>query len=483
MLGAVNIAAERGEVSMKTELPASNPAPHEQYRVGQAPSLAVDRDRPAMANSTGAPGHSIASSPIIGIAENNALWTFAWKNLITRPTRTVLAILGLTIPVLAFLGLFSLSGGIRHLMGDTLARMQNLIVLSQNATVPVLSDLPPEVGDALRRVPGVRVAAAEVWKAAPPIDGRGGNLGAAAFGMLTKSKAHAMEGLLNMVAVQGQDLREHARLKSATIAHSILPASQGGGRMLNASDAGRPNVVISTKIAHDYPNADGTPKRVGQTIRLGTHEYAIVGLYNTGSLLIDATIAMDIGTARRLFGLRSDAVSVYNVEPQDAADSDALADRIERTVSGVRAQRISQFDVTVAAVMGRLDLFLLLAVALAMLVGGVGIANTMLMSTSERYIEFGVMRTNGWTRRNVLLLVTAESAILGGLSGSLGSALATAGVFALNQFLEGFALDLRPGLVAASVATALAIATLSGLYPAWKASRMTPMDAIRHSVT
>src|SRR5918912_601624 len=67
------------------------------------------------------------------------MWSFAWKNLITRPTRTALAVLGLTIPVLAFLGLFSLTGGIRHLMGDTLASMDNLMVLSANALAPVLS--------------------------------------------------------------------------------------------------------------------------------------------------------------------------------------------------------------------------------------------------------------------------------------------------------------------------------------------------------
>jgi putative ABC transport system permease protein len=93
------------------------------------------------------------------------------------------------------------------------------------------------------------------------------------------------------------------------------------------------------------------------------------------------------------------------------------------------------------------------------------------------------MRTNGWTRRNVMHLVTAESALLGLLSGLLGAGLATAGVLTVNRFLEGFSLDLSPALIAASLAGALAIATLSGLYPAWKASRMTPMDAIRHSLT
>jgi putative ABC transport system permease protein len=412
------------------------------------------------------------------------MWPFAWKNLVTRPTRTALAVLGLTIPVLAFLGLFSLSGGIRHLMGDTLASMDNLMVLSANAPAPVFSDLPPGTGHALRKVPGVRVAAAEVWKVAPPIDGQGGGgLGGAALSMLTKPKDLGFKRLLNMITVEGQDIREHAKLKSATINHSILPSSKGGGRMLNESDAGKPYVVISTKIAHDYPNADGSPRRVGQTIRLGSQDFTIVGLYDTGSLLIDATIVMDIDMARTLLGLGPNAVSTFNVEPVDSAQSDTLAERIEQAVPGVRVQRISQFNLTVGAIMGRLDLFLLLAVALAVLVGGVGIANTMLMSTSERYIEFGVMRTVGWTRRDVLALVTAESALLGLLSGLLGAGLAMVGVLTVNRFLEGFSLELSPWLIAASLAAALGIATLSGLYPAWKASRMTPMDAIRHSVT
>jgi putative ABC transport system permease protein len=357
------------------------------------------------------------------------------------------------------------------------------MVLSANAPAPVFSDLPPGTGEALRKVPGVRVVAPEVWKVSPPIDGRGGSLGAVAIGMLTKPKDQAVKSLFNMVSIEGQDIREHMKLRSATISQSILPASKGGGRMLNESDVGKPNVVISTKIARDYPNADGSPKKVGQTIRLGTKDFTIVGIYETGSLVLDATIVMDIGTARELLGLSRDAVSTYNVEPVDFAQADKLAERIEQSVPGVRAQRISQFNLTVGAVMGRLDLFLLLAVALAVLVGGVGIANTMLMSTTERYVEFGVMRTNGWTRRNVMHLVTAESALLGLLSGLLGAGLATAGVLTVNRFLEGFSLDLSPALIAASLAGALAIATLSGLYPAWKASRMTPMDAIRHSLT
>ena len=94
---------------------------------------------------------------------------------------------------------------------------------------------------------------------------------------------------------------------------------------------------------------------------------------------------------------------------------------------------MSQFNLHVGTIMGKLNLFLLFTVGLAVLVGGVGIANTMLMSTMERFVEFGVMRTNGWTRRNILGLVTAESALLGRDLRRWAGLLAFAGVFAVNR--------------------------------------------------
>ena len=97
---------------------------------------------------------------------------------------------------------------------------------------------------------------------------------------------------------------------------------------------------------------------------------------------------------------------------------------------------MSQFNIQVGDIMGKLDLSCSLTVGLALLVGGVGIANTMLMSAMERIVEFGVMRANGWTRRNILSLVTVESALLGLLSGILGSILAVDGVLVLNAFSD-----------------------------------------------
>jgi putative ABC transport system permease protein len=409
---------------------------------------------------------------------------FAWQNLTTRPTRTFLAVLGLTIPIVAILGLFSLTHGIRSLMGNTLARMNGLMVLRAASPAPVFSDLPASMADDLRQIPGSRIIAPEVWRISPPIEGR--NLIAkAAAQMLIKKGTDKMAGFAETILIEGQQLPEHLHLKSGVFQQGLLPPEKGGGRFLSLEDIGKPNVLISTKIARDYPNSDGSHKKVGDSILIGGKKFEVIGLYETGSLLIDTTIVMEITTARELLNVDKNSVSAFYVEPQPLVDLSDLGDRIASKLDDVQFHTMTQFNVQVGDIMGKLELFLSLTIGLALLVGGVGIANTMLMSTMERIVEFGVMRANGWTRGNILGLVTVESALLGLLSGILGSILAFAGVEILNGFLTELELrlELTPGLVAVSILTAILIAMAAGLYPAWRASRMTPMDAIRNEAS
>ena len=78
----------------------------------------------------------------------------------------------------------------------------------------------------------MRVVAPEVWKIAPPIDGKGG-LGAAAIGLLSRPREAGLKSLAKMVMIEGQDIPEHLKLKSAVFAKSILPRERGGGRFLD----------------------------------------------------------------------------------------------------------------------------------------------------------------------------------------------------------------------------------------------------------
>jgi putative ABC transport system permease protein len=412
------------------------------------------------------------------------MWRFAWQNLITRPTRTLLAVVGLTIPIIAILGLFSLTHGIRTLMGTTLARINGVMVMRANSPAPIFSDLPAKLVDDLRKIRGARIVAPEVWRICPTLDGR--NLFArAAARLLTRKGDQRFTAFAETIVVEGQSLPEHLHLKSGVYEQGLLPPEKGGGRFLQMDDVGKPNVLISTKIARDYPDVDGTPKEVNDTILIGGKPFKIIGIYETGSLLVDLTVVTEITTARKMLNVDEGNVSVFYLEPDPFTDVTALTDRITRAVPNVTVRSLSQFNLQVGNIMGKLDTFLVMTVGLALLVGGVGIANTMLMSAMERFVEFGVMRANGWTRRNILGLVTAESALLGLVCGLLSSILAFVAVVVLNSLLSRYELrlELTVDLVATSIGVAILIATFAGLYPAWRASRMTPMDAIRNEAS
>jgi putative ABC transport system permease protein len=415
------------------------------------------------------------------------MWKFAWRNLLTRPLRTILALIGLSVPILGVLGLFSVSGGLRNLVGTTLDQIQGLIIVRENALSPVFSNLPANLEPRLRAVPGVRAVAAEILDTAPPIEGRSAMLNSTAdLVNPLKSRQQKMQSVLDMPLIEGQDIPAHEDTRGSVFPRKMLPPEQGGGRFLNRSDIGKPHIVISSKLARDFPvvGADGTerPRQVGDSLAIGGRPFTIVGLYDTGSMFLDVVILMDIDVARQVLGLGADTVSNYYVESMDPDGLDAVAAAIEAEITEppLDARSMTEFSDNFGRLLGQLDTFLLMVVSLALLVGVVGIINTMLMSTTERFAEFGVLRTNGWSKGNVLGLVTAESAFLGLMAGAIGCVLAVLGTTIANQFIGGgLRLVVTPSLLLLGLGLSVAMGTLGGLYPAWRAARLVPMEAIR----
>ena len=401
---------------------------------------------------------------------------FAWLNLLTRPLRTFLALVGLSVPILGVLGLFSVSDGLRNLVGNTLDKIKGVMVLRENVPTPVFSKLPASLGDKLRAIPGVRAVAPEVWGLPPTIEDVS-LIPRNPLEFLQKTKEQKIQSFLDATVIQGQDIAAHKPLKSA-----VYPSALKEGRFLQVSDRGSKNIVISRKIAGEHKDAAGKPKQVGDQLKIGSEKFTIIGIYETGSMLLDPIIVMDIETARKVVGASEDQVSSYYVEADDPGAIDEIARRIEEAITEPRldARSMSEFAANFGTVMGQLDTFLLMTVSLALIVGVVGIINTMLMSTTERFAEFGVLRTNGWSRSNVLTLVTIESAYLGLMSGVVGCVMAYTLTQLANQFLQGgLSLQFTPRLIGLGLALSVVMGTLGGLYPAWKASRLVPMDAIR----
>jgi putative ABC transport system permease protein len=413
------------------------------------------------------------------VSRNTGLWIFGLRNLIRRPIRTILTLIGLSVPVLGVLGLFSLSSGIRNLLDDTLAQVQGILVLRENAPIDLFSELPAGMAETLSTVPGVRVVAPQVWKIAPAIEGRS-LIPRSAARVHGDSRQLTLQGLLDHLEIEGQDVAAHARLHRDVYRSKLLPPNRGGGRFLDPRDIAQPHIVISTKIARDFPGPRGDPRAVGDQLRIGGQLFTIIGIYETGSLFLDGIIVMDMTTCRRLLNLNDHTVSCFLVEPADLARTDEVADAIKRAIPGVDARTMSEFRIGVGQFLSQLDLLLLIVISLALVVGSVGILNTMLMSTSERLAEFGILRTNGWSRGELLRLVLCESVSLGLLAGILGCLLALVALIALNPLLEGGVRLIMSGrLLLLGLGLAIVLGTLGGLYPAWRVSRLAPMESIR----
>jgi putative ABC transport system permease protein len=397
---------------------------------------------------------------------------FAWRNLLTRPMRTILALIGLSVPILGVIGLFSVSNGLRDLVGDTLSQVEGLMVIRENVPSPVMSDLPASLADDLRRLPGVRAVAPEVWRIAPSIEGRG---------MLARSltsKKGMVGSVFDQPVISGQDIASHMNLNSAVFPRALK--EHGEGRFLTLQDRGSSNIVISRKLARDFADEKGNPRKLGDHLRIADRNFTIIGIYETGSLLLDVVIVMDIDSARDVLKIAKESISSIYVEASDPGGYDALSAAIENAHPGVNARTMNDVKANFGSLMGQVDKLLLLTVSLALVVGIVGIINTMLMSTTERFVEFGVLRTNGWSEADILTLVTLESAFLGLLAGVVGCIFALVGTRIANQFISGGVhLGITPGMLALGVGLSVVMGTLGGLYPAWRAARLVPMEAIR----
>ncbi|TLM68155.1 MAG: ABC transporter permease [Deltaproteobacteria bacterium] len=203
----------------------------------------------------------------------------------------------------------------------------------------------------------------------------------------------------------------------------------------------------------------------------------------------DVTVFLPLATAQRLFGTGSH-VSYLAVKVDDVTGIDLAIERIREQVSlGVVSDR--QMLASVLAIVGSVNVTLQLIAAVAVLAAAFGIVNTMLTATYERKREIGILQALGATRRTIFTLFLVESGLYGLLGGVCGVGsgllftLAVAPHLEQNAFTSfvkgsgGIGLP-DPLVIGGAILFSAAVAVLAGLYPAWRASRLSPVEAISY---
>ena len=245
---------------------------------------------------------------------------------------------------------------------------------------------------------------------------------------------------------------------------------------------------------------------VGQSLRIDRQPFTVVGVLKKqgwgrfgnldGSAIIPLTVAQDrlrpAFTAHRHRGEYT--VSEIHVNAASIERANAAARQIEQTLRlrrALTADEPNDFSIDnqawllerVNSVAATLTAFLAGIGAISLLVGGIGIMNIMLVSVTERTREIGLRKAVGAHNRDILLQFLAEALMLTLVGGLIGIAIS----FGLAEVVESFSTPdfplvvlIEPGSLAAAVSVSAACGLLFGLYPAIRATRLDPIEALRH---
>jgi len=257
-------------------------------------------------------------------------------------------------------------------------------------------------------------------------------------------------------------------------------------------------VLLGLNVYNELFDADEYP--VDQTVRINGMAFRVIGVMEEqgggpggsedDNVLIPLTTAQD-----RLFKQKT-VSGDYQVSVIYASiiDSDRIEAAQESIAEVMRQRRditylddddfsiVSQNDIIAVFgdILGALTIFLGAIAGISLLVGGIGIMNIMLVSVTERTREIGLRKAVGAKRRDVLFQFLIEAVTLAIFGGMLGIALGVSGAMAISNAFDAFEAVVGIDAVLLSLFFSMAVGLFFGIYPAYRASRLNPIDALRY---
>ena len=398
---------------------------------------------------------------------------YAFKGLRDRRTRSVLTILGISIGIIAVITLVSNTSGFDNFLTDVLSRIgtNNIWIIPLEESVK-FTDTDVMM---LSRLPGV--------KATAPF-------------YLTRVmlKAGSIEKQVNFLATDPRVIK------------LILPDLK-----LKEGDPLQPADVAVVALGYKVANPPEDPnKRIrlyssvsvllqeGSTMK--ARSFMVGAIYDefgsTPYLDVDNSILGTVEAARNLFEFKYYPAIVIVAESPDAVEP--LIHTL-RGIYGEDVEIISPLTIVrnVRAIIFNFSIFMLIVASISLVVAGIGIMNTMIMSVMERTREIGILRAIGFSQRDVAMIFLAEAALIGAIGGVIGILLGVSASLTMGDvFGRMFQVEeastqmagalqisytpvISPDLLLESFLFAILVGIFSGLYPALKAARMDPVQALR----
>jgi putative ABC transport system permease protein len=369
--------------------------------------------------------------------------TLIGKNVLNRPMRTALTALGLSVAIAAVIILVGISWNFeRSFLAIYRSKGIDMVIVRAGSSNQLASSLDVRLADRLRQIDGV---------------------------------ADVAPSLMDTVAFEDKNL-------ASVLVEGWEPESLmfRGIRLLSGRPLRRGDdraVLLGRVLALNLG------KMVGDLLDVAGESFRVVGIFESDSLFENGALIMPLTTLQKMMGREGQATGlVVAAKSSDPAYLDGLRRGIEQAIPGVAATPAR--DYVVADTQIRLAKAMAWTTAvIAMVMGALGMLNTMLMSIFERTREIGILRAVGWRRSRVLALVLGEALAIALAGTAIGGVLAALGLRALmlSPTARGF-IDphIPPEVLGIALIMGVGLSLLGGLYPAARAAALDPTEALRH---
>jgi putative ABC transport system permease protein len=399
-------------------------------------------------------------------------FALAFKNLRHRGIRSWLTLLGIFIGVTAVISLISLSGGLKAAVVSQFG-VSNMEVITIQAG-GINSVGPPGTGvteplikgdaEAIERLSSIEIA----------------------FGRIISSGKVEFNNQINFVYLASIPVGNNRK-----IVYEIIDLEIEQGRALRDGDT---NKVI---LGHNfYTNKQKFEKIIspGDKILIQDKKFEVVGIAKKkGSFVLDNAIFMNEDSMRDLldYGNKVDII-LAKVKSKDVMER--AKEEIERLMRQRRDVKLGKenFEVStpdailksVNQILGGVQVFIIIIASISIIVGAIGIANTMTTSVLERKKEIGIMKAVGAKNSQIFFQFFVESGLLGLVGGIIGILLGLTigyiGVVGINSFLGSeITLDINLFLILGTLSGSFIIGSVSGIVPAMNAAKQNPVEALR----